>query len=194
MELEKKKYKRADVEAMLAAYSAEYEQRLAEQREIIANLSKEKAYLLVELEKLSEKEKLISATLLRAESTAQELKEQAELQYSLEIERLNRFSVAWDAYFEKIKEKYPESSAVKRAIKIKDKAKSVDKNRAKKAINELDAMLGKDSSANFNPKSKICDYIASTSESGFNLNEVLNPGNIKLEDICKELGLIEEKE
>ena len=45
----------------------------------------------------------------------------------------------------------------------------------------------------FAPKEKIQDYIASTSDSGFNLDEVLNPGELELEDLCKELGLMEEE-
>jgi hypothetical protein len=46
----------------------------------------------------------------------------------------------------------------------------------------------------FDPKSKINEYIAATSDSGFNLDEVMNPGDLKLEDLCKELGLIEPNE
>ena len=45
----------------------------------------------------------------------------------------------------------------------------------------------------FNPKKKIVDYIASTGDNGFNLDEVLNPGELQLEDLCKELGLMQEK-
>ena len=44
----------------------------------------------------------------------------------------------------------------------------------------------------FDPKSKIEAFVAATSDNGFNLNEVLNPGELQLEDLCKELGLIEE--
>ena len=46
----------------------------------------------------------------------------------------------------------------------------------------------------FDPKSKIRDYIAATGDNGFNLDEVLNPGELQLEDLCKELGLIDGNE
>ena len=60
-------------------------------------------------------------------------------------------------------------------------------------IDELDAII--DYGGNkFNPKSKIKDYIVATNDGGFDMNEVLNPGVLKLEDLCKELGLIEEGE
>ena len=44
------------------------------------------------------------------------------------------------------------------------------------------------------PDKSIQDYIASTGDNGFNLDEVLNPGELKLEDLCKELGLLEEND
>ena len=83
----------------------------------------------------------------------------------------------------------------KKALAVKDKLDSmVDENKSpKKIVEELDVAIdGK--KPKFNPKSKIKDYIASTSDNGFNMDEVLNPGALKLEDICKELGLIEEND
>ena len=60
---------------------------------------------------------------------------------------------------------------------------------------EIDEILSKQKER-FNPKKKIDEYIAATTEStnGFNLDDVLNPGELQLEDLCKELGLIEENE
>ena len=55
--------------------------------------------------------------------------------------------------------------------------------------NDLDNAIGND----FNPRKIMDNYVASVSENGFNLQDVLNPGELELEDICKELGLIEEE-
>ena len=52
----------------------------------------------------------------------------------------------------------------------------------------------KNSSVDFNPKAKIDESLAATSDNGFNLDEVLNPGTLHLEDLCKELGLLDEKD
>ena len=41
----------------------------------------------------------------------------------------------------------------------------------------------------FNPKEKIDAFIKA--ENGFDINEVLNPGELDLEDLCKELGLMD---
>ena len=46
------------------------------------------------------------------------------------------------------------------------------------------------STAPFNPKAKIDAYMKS--ESGFDMEEVLNPkGELNLEDLCRDLGLMD---
>ena len=73
---------------------------------------------------------------------------------------------------------------------LSEKSKNV-----KSSIDKIDQKFTKKAGAEqsvFNPKSKINAYIAATSDNGFNLDEVLNPGELQLEDLCKELGLIEE--
>ena len=66
---------------------------------------------------------------------------------------------------------------------------SAKKKSPKKALQELSDLI--EDSKEFNPKSKIQDYIAATGDGTFNMNEVLNPGELELEELCKELGLIE---
>ena len=157
---------------MIDAYRAEYENRLSEQRATINELSKENARLNAEIESCLEKEKLISSTLIKAEKSAQDIIQQAEIQYSIELERLKKFAEKWEDYFTDLKNKYPMYPAVKKAIKIKDKAIASSKEKAKETIKEIDQMLGVDKKSKFNPKSKIKDYIAATEDNGFNLDEV----------------------
>ena len=87
---------------------------------------------------------------------------------------MKKLSTDWQDFFDSLKEKYPTYEVVK---EIKDTLDSINK-----------------PSKVFNPQSKINEYIAATSDSGFNLDEVMNPGDLKLEDLCKELGLIEPNE
>ncbi len=195
MELKKRKYKRQEVVAILDAYRRQYESVIAEQKDKIIDLAKDKTELSTEVENYKAKEHLITLTLERAEKTAQEIKEQIELEYSLEIERLKNFSQKWDAYFSELKEKYPLYPVTKKALEANEKVKNISKNdNPKTAIEALDKVIGSKKKQKFNPKEKIGDYIAATSDNGFNLDEVLNPGKLRLEDICKELGLIEENE
>ena len=191
MELEKRKYKRKEVSAMIDAYRAQYENLIIEYRARISELVKENSELTKKLEETSSKEPLIIATLERAEKTSQEIVARAELEYSLELQRLKKFTEKWDDYFKDLQEKYPRSETTKKAIKIREKVKELSKNsNAKKVIEQLDGII--DEKKKFNPKQKIKDYVVATSDTGFNLDEVLNPGKLELEDLCKELGLIEE--
>ena len=178
---------------MLDAYKAQYENLIGELRSRINQLSKENKDLLEQLEKVNEREKLIISTLERAEKTAFQIKEQVELEYSLEMERLKKFSKTWDSYFKQLTEKYPSSKVVKKAVSIKNKVDAGSKSKsAKNTINELEKLITE--KENFNPKQKIKDYIVATSDTGFDMDKVLHPGKLELGDLCKELGLIEENE
>ena len=83
-------------------------------------------------------------------------------------------------------------------MQLKDKVAILIRDKEDYAIEKVDTLLkekedlkkGKDT---FNPKSKIQDYITAKTDNGFNLDDVLNPGALRLEDLCKELGLTEEQ-
>ena len=195
MELKKKKYKKAEVETYVEGIKAEYELKFIELRDKIRDLVKENNDLRTKLELYTDKEELILSTLTRAELTAKEIEKNTQLQYELEVKRIKNFAEKWNEYFKELKEKYPLYPVVKKAVAIKEKVDTLTakKTKAKTIIDKIDKEIdGK--KAKFNPKSKIKDYIAATSDNGFNMEEVLNPGALKLEDICKELGLIEENE
>ena len=192
MDLNKRKYKKQEVSAIINAYKGQYEKLIAEYRARIGELLKENAMLAEKVEASSKKEPLLLAMLERAEKTSLETVEKSELQYSLEMERLKSFVAKWDDYFKNLEEKYPLYPTTKIAIDLKNKVEGFSENdRAKQAIEEIDGIL--DEQAEFNPKQKIKDYVVATSDNGFNLDEVLNPGKLELEDLCKELGLIEEE-
>ena len=194
MELNKRKYKRDQVNAIIEAYKGEYENLILELRSRINELVDENKSLLEQVEQNKQREKLIIKALESAEERAEQIKEQAQLEYVLELQRLKAFSKKWDRYFNNLKEKYP-CDDVKKALEIRNQVDALSENEsASQAIDKIDEMISEQKKA-FNPKTRIKDYIsATTSESGFNLNEVLNPGKLELEDLCKELGLIEEDE
>lgn len=201
MDLNKKKYTNREVCDMLKAYKTEYESRFFEMRTRITDLLNENSLLKTELESSLGKDELILAVLKRAEQTAIDLEKQSRIEYELEFERLKAFTQKWNSYFEKLKVKYPTSTNVKKAIKIKEKVKELSCSEvdAKTACSEIEKMIDGDKGIKqnshkvFNPKAKMADYINSTEQNGFNLDEVLNPGELELEDLCKELGLIGEE-
>lgn len=195
MELNKNKYAKKEVLEILNAYKAEYDKKFAEYRDEIYRLREEIKVAEAQATVLKNKEELIVLTLERAEQTAIDIKNEAQLQYALEVERLKKFSARWNAYFKELKEKYPLYPPVIKAVEFKEKAdKVLNNSKAKEAVARLDNAIPKLKSGKFDPKSKIKDYIAATGNNGFNLDEVLHPGELELEDLCKELGLIDGNE
>ena len=198
LQLDKRKYKKKEVEELLDACKTESDNLISEYKSKISELELENKRLLSEVAVYKERDLLITNTLVNAEKQADELTSKTQAIYELEVERLKKFSERWKGYFNYITEKYPLYGQVKDAAEIYETLKSLLSTEKGKAVVDglekiLDEKSVKISESIFNPKSKIEEYIAATSDSGFNLNEVLNPGELKLEDLCKELGLIDEK-
>ncbi len=194
MDLDKRRYSQKEVALIFEAYKKEYEKRFSELRARISQLTSENESLKLKLDKSSDKEALILAVLSRAEKTAIDLEKQSKLEYELELERLRKFSEKWDEFFLERNEFSEFNDSIAKAKILTEQVKSSNKSSSpKQVIKELDKMIEGDTKLHpvFDPKKKIGEYIAATSNNGFNMDEVLNPGELKLEDICKELGLLD---
>lgn len=176
---------------MFNAYRKRYEELILEQKRKIEELAKENTRLQAEVSGYKDKEQLIYLTLARAEKNALDIKELAQAEYALEIEKLKKFSEKWEGYFKQLEEKYPYYPTTKVALDINERIKAISGEDGKKDIESIDSMLPNEK---FNPKEKIADYIVATQTSGFNMDDVLHPGELELEEICKELGLMGENE
>ena len=193
MELSKGKYSKKEVLILINAYRGEYEKRIKAQEEVIKKLNQEIRAFNALNENLSQKEKLVLSMLLRAEKTAFDLEEKSKRDYLIALEKLNEFVSKWDDYFQMLEEKYPLYPPVQKALRLKELVCSEVKD-AKEVIEELEGIIDGGKGKKFNPQEKINDYIAATGDNGFNLDEVLNPGELQLEELCKELGLIDSKD
>ncbi|MBR5192437.1 MAG: hypothetical protein IKW33_03400 [Clostridia bacterium] len=197
MELTKRKYHKKQVEEILTTIKSEYESQILENKQTIEELKAENEKLKARLLSFEEKEKSIVEAVNTAQKKAEEIVASANLHYAMEIERLKNFSSKWKEYFNYIAEKYPYYPALTQAREISSKLKEILKQKEETAINELENLLPNnnkktDQKAPFDPKKKIEEYVNST-ENGFDLDKVLNPGELHLEDLCKELGLMDEE-
>ncbi len=197
MDLTKRKYKKGEVETLIAVEQEKINAELKESLVLIDQLKKENIRLSAKLSDYEQKEELIVKTLKDSEEKARDIEENAKLRYDFAVRSLKIFLQRWNAYFVMLKEKYPLYPAVVKANELCDKLGGLLANgNNKQVIDELSESVNKkdyDTPATFNPKKKIEEYIAATSDSGFNLDEVLNPGELQLEDLCKELGLMDEE-
>ncbi len=192
-ELGKKKYKRDEVLEILSAYKTEYESKLKEQRDRIVELMAENKKLSAELNDFKNRDNSISGAIVESKEKAVEIEKKAEQRHQLLVESLRVFVKKWKTYFDYVSEKYPLYGATKEAKTVFDKISEVINSNVENIVGVLDGVIPeKRSNKVFNPQEKIDDYIAATGDNGFNLDEVLNPGELVLGDLCKELGLIED--
>lgn len=165
------------------------------QKERIVELENENSRLKNQIEQYKAERDDVTNALIKAQKKAKEMIGETNEEYFLEIKRLKMFSAKWENFFKgqiltKMGEEY--------ANKVGDLVKNVNE------IIECDVVNGKDVS-NKEKVEKIRDLIDkskvkqgvygeySVSESGLDLNEVINPtGNLDLFELCKELGVTED--
>ena len=200
MILDKKKYKNEEVLDIIDKLEKDYKVKISEFHNKIKELSDENKKLQVEVENLKEKDKLSLISLKNAAKSSIDAEKKLNLEYQLEIESLKNFSTRWQAYFDYLKEKYPYYDKVSQALELNDELKVIfGEKSSKKAVKNAEQLfVGKKpqkakNEPIFDPKSKINDYINAVSVNGFNMDEVLNPGELRLEDLCKELGLTDDE-
>lgn len=198
MELNKRKYRKAEVLEIIEKVEELHGTEISNFKTSISELVEENKKLQIELATLKERETLALETLKSAQEKAEEIEEKSRISYELAIKKISIFIERWNSYFKKLSEKYPYYPEVQASIELKDKVSQIVKGKDyATSLDKAEIMLSDkekqlNGKANFDPKCKIQDYIASTCNTGFNLDEVLNPGVLKLEDLCKELGLTDE--
>ena len=167
--------------------------RIAELKNSIVSMNDEILELKSELSQFKAKESALTMTIEDAEKVVSDTCEKMDLQYSLQHERLKLFTSRWEKYLDFLNEKYPFYQQITTAVEIKDGIDGLNNVCEPNAvIAELDErLIRQELDVPFNPKQKIKDYIAATGDNGFNLDDVLNPGELELEELCKELGLID---
>ena len=198
MELDKRKYNRDEVKKIISELSREYEEKLSEQKARIAELVHDNADIRKELSSYQDKDEQIADAIKNAQSYAYNLNKKAQDQYDLTAEYISAFVKKWKSYFENLKEKYPIYPIVSDADSVRQKIENiVGKLSSEEIVHTAEREITEDNAKKdvpFNPKEKIADYIAATEDNGFRMEEVLNPGALSLEDLCKELGLLTEKD
>ena len=187
MELTKGKYKKAEVETLITKLKTEYEVKLEDYRSNEVKLTLEIEKLKNEIEVYKNRDALEKSILTSAEQKAEEIRQIAEEKYQAEIEFLKSFNSKWRKYFKYLAETYPYYKSAQEAVSISKTLTEVlgKKTSNKDKIESLNSII-------FDVEKIKGEQVAVTvSDNGFDLNDVLNPGELDLEDLCKELGVME---
>lgn len=198
LSLNKKKYTKEEVASILKDNVEKVEDELNLSRKEQLDLMEENNRLKKELNSIKNSD--TKATYNKSQDQKVKMEEEISLRYSLVVEKLKSFCERWDSYFSYLKEKYPFYPVINQSIELKDKIKafmSVKEKDNEKDISQIDnalkriergekSVVGTKTMAN-TPKTNISTANFAISENGFNMEEVLNPGELRLEDLCKEL-------
>ena len=198
MELTKRKYNRAEVQEIINKISEQYEQGNNELKEKVVELFDANKRLLSENDLLKSQSDSVVKALSDARDRASQIENSAVEKYNATLLSLKNFLIKWKVYFDYLSEKYPYYQTSTQSLRLINNLRVVlDGNSLdQSSISSLDNELSKNmiKVGLKVPDKSIQDYIASTGDNGFNLDEGLNPGELKLEDLGKELGLLEEND
>ena len=188
--IERKGYSKSEVDEFIAKLLRLTEEKLSEQRARIDELRELNANLVAQVRSVKHKETAIGYALEQANAKAEELESAAKVRYALEMQRLKSFQRRWAEQYNIIRLKYPEDSGLREyegvVFGMENELKSIMK--------ELN--IPYDQGEEYmqfyaeRKKLKVEPPVEAEIEEGFNLAEALTPKET-LEDLCKELGLIE---
>ncbi len=198
-----KVFTKEQVVSAMSRIKTENEGAVAAEKDKIFALLEENAELKQQNATLLRRDKLISDALVAAVEKAKEIEDAAKRKCDLEIKRLRLFQAKWQQYFARVMAQYPVDENLLKMQEFTQKVGEIlgsESNRPLNAtaqtqnVSSVFADFRKEtavaSAAPFDPKAKIDAYMKS--ESGFDMEEVLNPkGELNLEDLCRELGLMD---
>lgn len=207
MKLDKRNYRRMEVQALLDEVINDYESKLFEQKNRISDLIAQNEQLTRKNDYFESKEELITETLKNATKKAQEIVDDANIIYNIASEKLTRLEKNIDAFCKKY---LCGTFSLKKAEKLKEikrdlTAISKDTTKNERKIDKANKILSngksiiveeskipdfkKKQKVEFNPEMLLQEYFESTVSSGFNMEEITNTNDNDLEDLCKEMGL-----
>lgn len=185
----KKSYSKKDFEKLAEGMKSAYEQRIRQLEERVCRLNVENKNLRAACAEYQSREKRVGQAIVDAEEKGSEIKELYRLNAECELRTLQMFAEKWKRLASQMADCMPAGEGEKYAA----------------FADHLAALLGKESSAffgeepaaeeqAFDPKKRIERYVQEESDTGFNLDDVLNPKEeLDLEKLCRELGLMDEE-
>lgn len=197
-----KKFTQREVEQLIAGIREAYEIKIRQLNYRLDGLVGENRSLRASLAEYKDREGKVGKAIVAAEEKGEEIKEFYRMSARTEWQTLRLFADKWKALAAQMEGLIPQGEAEQYAQFAED----------------LSALLGKEPSfappaqepaappapereeaaappEHFDPKAVIEKYVEGEEESGFDLNDVINPkGKLDLEKLCRNLGLMDDSE
>ena len=185
LDLEDRKYTKAEVAELLRKADFGYEGNLSDKKDRIFQLLAENKRLKKEVQIFKDKDQSVGKALMNAVSKAKEIEDTAKLKFQAGVNRLKVFESKFVNYYKLVMAKYPVDENLMQVDEFLKKMEEILCQDNFSKTNDSKSMFKNNMQQNHN----MYD-MSIPNESGFNINEALNPSK-DLEDICRELGLIE---
>ena len=200
-DIEKKGYKKSEVDEYIFALKNEYESRLSDQKNRIFQLKSELVDKEKQLSSYKEKTDLIATAILNAVAKADEIEKLSAARYREEMNSLRVFHDKWQAHYNKLLDKYPDDEGLRAVEKFNSDMNDIFSG-GTSAIKEIEKQFESEkarlesvsaSGAEEKPK-KAAKTLAedAVSKSGFSFEEAWNPTD-DLGQIMNDLGLVSEE-
>lgn len=195
-DIEKKGYKKTQVDEYVFALKGEYETKLNDQKNRIFSLRAELAEKEKQLETYRAKIDLVSSAIIHAVAKADEIEKTALARYREEVDALRVFHEKWQAHYDKLLKKYPDDTTLKAQSKFNAELDEL-LNETDDNFEALNAQFESESARvggkkeKSSTKKKNSGTLAenAVSSSGFSFVEAWNPTD-DLSKIMEEIGIM----
>lgn len=184
-----KKITQQEAEKLIAGIREAYEIKIRQLNYRLDGLTAENRSLRASLAEYKEKEGKIGKAIVAAEEKGEEIVNLYRMSAETELNTLRLFADKWKRLAAQMAGAIPASEAKKYAEFAENLSALLGKERGRFGVEDGSvASLEK-----FDPKAVIEKYVEGEEETGFNLDDVINPkGELDLEKLCRNLGLMDE--
>lgn len=191
----RRKFKQQEVEKLISELRETYENKIRQLETRNEGLVSENRTLRASLAELKNRENKVGKAIVDAEAKGEEIKEFYRMSAETEWKTLQLFAEKWKKLAEQMEGVIPKGDAEKYAKFADDLAALLGKDKGAPILKEAAREEPSEREEAFDPKAVIGKYIESEEETGFRLEDVLNPkGELDLARLCRGLGLMDDKE
>ena len=189
-----KKFTQQETEKLIAGIREAYEIKIRQLNYRLDGLVSENRSLRASLAEYKSREGRVGRAIVAAEEKGEEIRELYRMSAETELRTLRLFADKWKKLAAQMAEVFPKGEAEKYTGFADDLAALLGKERFA-LPEEEETPPAPAAEGKFDPKAVIEKYVEGEEETGFNLDDVLNPkGKLDLEKLCRSLGLMEEEE
>ncbi len=184
-----KKITQQEAEKLIAGIREAYEIKIRQLNYRLEGLTAENRSLRASLAELKSREGKVGKAIVAAEEKGEEIVRLYRMSAETELNTLRLFAEKWKRLAGQMAGAIPESEAKKYADFAENLSALLGKERGRFGVSDANAA----EQESFDPKAVIEKYVEGEEETGFNLDDVINPkGELDLEKLCRNLGLMDD--